>query len=104
MILGALLVILLLGLVVWLIGQPLRAAVGGAREAPDTGRAGLEAAKEAKYSEIRDAEMDHRTGKLSPDDYRGLDRELRAEAVEILRRLDELDPEPRRSPPGTTSV
>jgi flagellar biosynthesis/type III secretory pathway M-ring protein FliF/YscJ len=51
----------------------------------------LEAAKEAKYREIRDADMDFRTGKLSDADYRMLDRQLRAEAVEILRGLDELD-------------
>ena len=49
----------------------------------------LEARKEAKYREIRDAELDMRTGKLSEDDYRILDRQLRAEAVEILRALDE---------------
>ena len=51
----------------------------------------LEAAKEAKYREIRDAELDHRMGKLSEEDWRRIDRELRAEAIEILRELDELD-------------
>jgi hypothetical protein len=50
----------------------------------------LEAAKEAKYREIRDAELDHRTGKLSQEDWRALDRGLRAEAIALLRRLDEL--------------
>ena len=53
-------------------------------------RAALEAAKEAKYAEIRDAELDYRTGKLSEADWRALDRALRAEAIEILRRLDAL--------------
>jgi vacuolar-type H+-ATPase subunit H len=48
----------------------------------------LEAAREAKYREIRDAELDHQTGKLSDEDYELLDRSLRGEAVEILRRLD----------------
>ncbi len=48
----------------------------------------LEAAREAKYREIRDAELDHRTGKLSDADYRAVDSALRAEAIEILRRLD----------------
>ena len=51
----------------------------------------LEAAKEAKYREIRDAELDHRMGKLSEPDWRGLDRELRAEAIEILQALDRLE-------------
>ena len=53
--------------------------------AEDARREDLEAAKEAKYREIRDAELDHRTGKLSEADHRALDRQLRAEAIEILR-------------------
>jgi cytochrome c-type biogenesis protein CcmF len=44
----------------------------------------LEALKEAKYREIRDAELDHAAGKLSDEDYALLDAELRREAVEIL--------------------
>jgi hypothetical protein len=51
-------------------------------------RADLEAAREAKYREIRDAELDYRTGKLSEEDYRAVDAALRAEAIEILRRLE----------------
>ena len=51
----------------------------------------LEAAKEAKYREIRDAELDYRMGKLTEDDWRAGDRELRAQAMQILRELDELD-------------
>jgi len=50
--------------------------------------ADLEAAKEAKYREIRDAELDQRTGKLSEEDHRALDAELRAEAVALLKRID----------------
>ena len=52
--------------------------------------AGLEASKEAKYREIRDAEADFRTGKLSEADYRALDRSLRREAIAILAEMDEL--------------
>ncbi|HET7484004.1 MAG TPA: heme lyase CcmF/NrfE family subunit [Solirubrobacterales bacterium] len=44
----------------------------------------LEALKEAKYREIRDAELDHAAGKLSDEDFALLDAELRSEAVEIL--------------------
>jgi cytochrome c-type biogenesis protein CcmF len=40
--------------------------------------------KEMKYREIRDAELDHASGKLSDEDYALLDAELRKEAVEIL--------------------
>jgi len=50
--------------------------------------ANLDAARDAKYREIRDAELDHQTGKLSDDDYEAIDQTLRAEAIEILRALD----------------
>jgi hypothetical protein len=53
----------------------------------------LSVAKEAKYREIRDAELDHRMGKLSREDWRAVDRDLRDEAIEILRELDRLEPE-----------
>jgi hypothetical protein len=59
----------------------------------DERRAALEAAKEAKYREIRDAELDFRMGKLTEGDYRVTDRELRGQAIEILRELDGLTPE-----------
>ncbi|MBA2504654.1 MAG: hypothetical protein H0V29_01765 [Thermoleophilaceae bacterium] len=52
--------------------------------------ASLETAKESKYREIRDAELDHRIGKLTEEDWRRTDRELRAQAVEILERMDKL--------------
>jgi hypothetical protein len=51
-------------------------------------RSDLETAREAKYREIRDAELDYRTGKLSREDYEAVDGELRAEALEILNRLE----------------
>ncbi len=91
---AALIVLLcLVGLVVM---APLRS--GAKAEKPDEGaREELEAAKEAKYREIRDAELDLQMGKLSAEHHRAIDRELRAQAIEILRRLDELEgraPEP----------
>ena len=33
--------------------------------------------------------MDFKTGKLSAEDHRALDRQLRAEAMEVLRAIDE---------------
>jgi hypothetical protein len=51
----------------------------------------LETAREAKYREIRDTELDYRTGKLSQEDFAATDGALRAEAVEILNRLAALD-------------
>ena len=86
-----LVIFVVLAVVVLLVSAPLRARRAG--EAAESAElAELEAARDAKYREIRDAELDHRTGKLSDSDWRALDRTLRAEAVAILRRLDELDP------------
>jgi hypothetical protein len=90
--LAVVLVFVVLLAAVALVAAPLRRGhATRAATASEARREELEAAKEAKYREIRDAEMDFRTGKLSDGDYRGLDRQLRAEAVEILRELDALD-------------
>jgi cytochrome c-type biogenesis protein CcmF len=51
-------------------------------------RTEADAQKEAKYREIRDAELDHAAGKLSDEDFALLDAELRREAVEILDRVE----------------
>lgn len=85
----ALLTLLLLAAVIAVVSAPLRS--GAARRAPSSERAELEAAREAKYREIRDTELDFRTGKLSEEDYHSIDAALRAEAMAILRRLDALD-------------
>jgi Skp family chaperone for outer membrane proteins len=108
---GFLVVILtlaLIGLVAAVVSAPVRRARSAAESAPAVNtsqRAGdvptpsqphkrdeMEAAREAKYREIRDTELDFRTGKLSPEDYQRIDADLRAEAIEILNELDELKP------------
>ena len=85
-----LVIVAVLVAVVAIVAAPLRGAVASAArdEAADE-IAELQARKEAKYREIRDAELDLRTGKLSDEDHRGLDRQLRAEAVAILKALDD---------------
>jgi hypothetical protein len=92
-VLVALLSLVLLGVVILLVSAPLRAA----RRAPEprsaVDRAELEAAREAKYREIRDAELDFRTGKLSAEDYAVIDNTLRAQAMAILDRLTALGEE-----------
>ena len=75
-------------IVAWVVLAPLRRGPA-VDEREDARRAALEAAKEAKYREIRDAELDFRMGKLTESDYKLTDRELRAQAIEILRELDE---------------
>lgn len=74
--------------------QPLRGKGRETDERLEAERAELDALKEAKYREIRDAELDYRTGKLSETDWKTLDRTLRAEAVDILKRLDQIEPLP----------
>jgi hypothetical protein len=81
------LVLALLAAVVFVVSAPLRAAHRPA-DPVSAERDELEVAREAKYREIRDAELDYRTGKLSREDYEAVDGALRAEALEILNRLD----------------
>ena len=85
-----LVIFVVLALVVLVVSGPLRSR--HADEAAESAEhAELTAARDGKYREIRDAELDFRTGKLSEADWRAIDRGLRAEAIEILRRLDELE-------------
>jgi hypothetical protein len=86
-----LLTAILLGAVVTVIAGPLRPGrhpQSGGRSA----RRAIEIAKDAKYREILDAELDFHTGKLSEPDYREVDRQLRVEASELLR-LEAAEPE-----------
>jgi len=85
---GYLIILIVLAVVFTLITGPLRSARHRRSDLGVT-TADLEAARDAKYREIRDAEMDLRTGKLSEEDHREIDGGLRAEAIEILHRLDE---------------
>ena len=75
----------------WAIAGPLRSSRMEADDSAYQSRLeDLEAAKEARYREIREAEMDFRTGKPSEADWKAIDRQLRAEAMELLRKLDGL--------------
>ena len=88
-------VIVLFAFVVALGGIPLRSGTAEAadeRERRDV--EALEEAKRAKYREIRELEMDFRTGKLTLEEFRAQDRARRGEAVELLRRLDALGATP----------
>jgi hypothetical protein len=85
-----LLAVAIVVLVAWFITAPLRhrPGAGNAENPAEAELADLEARKEAKYRQIRDAEADHAAGKLSDEDFRRLDRELRAEAIQILKSID----------------
>jgi flagellar biosynthesis/type III secretory pathway M-ring protein FliF/YscJ len=85
----AIAIVVIAAIVAFIVTRPLRRGAHSASR-PDDRREALEAAKEAKYREIRDAELDFRMGKLSEDDYRKTDEELRAQAIEILNEIDRL--------------
>lgn len=57
----------------------------------DAVRAELEDAKQAKYREIRDAELDRAADKLTEEQWREVDRELRKEALAIVTKMDTLN-------------
>ncbi len=90
------LALVLLLLVAAFIAAPLRSRPGPdsggelARKERQARLAELEARKEVKYREIRDAELDHAVGKLSEEDFRRQNAELRRDAVEILDQIDAL--------------
>ena len=86
----ALALLILAALVAVVVAGPLRRP-GQVEQAEQSRLEELQAAKEAKYREIRDAELDREMGKLSQDDWRSVDRDLRGEAIEILRELDRLE-------------
>jgi hypothetical protein len=88
----AVLTLVLLAAVIAVVSRPFFSsrAPGQAGDSLDSppARTELEVEREAKYREIRDAELDYRTGKLSIEDYEAVDGALRAEAIEILDRLE----------------
>jgi len=84
--------LVVVAIVVWFVSAPLRRSAGetaGASERLEDPRiAELEARKEAKYREIKDAELDREQGKLSQADWSRQDAELRRDAIQILKELD----------------
>ena len=84
--------LVIVAVVVWFVSVPLRRSAGeeaaASQRIEDPRIAELQARKEAKYREIRDAELDREQGKLSAADWRRQDAELRREAIAILKELD----------------
>jgi cytochrome c-type biogenesis protein CcmF len=85
---------------------PAPGAVRRRVRAPGFARAPLEAARAAKYREIRELELDYRMGKLSREDYRATDAALRVEALALLDRVEApatTTPEPEPAEPVLSS-
>jgi hypothetical protein len=87
---AAVLTLVLLAAVIFVISGPLRTARRG-QEPEAAERRELLSAREAKYREIRDTELDYRTGKLSQEDFEIVNGALRVEASDILKRLEALE-------------
>ncbi len=92
--------VVLLALVAAFVLRPLLREGAPEEVGEDPVLADLEARKEAKYREIRDTQLDHASGKLSEEDFRDQDAQLRSEAVELLNRLDRA----RRDAPAHASA
>jgi hypothetical protein len=82
-----LLVLVVLAAVAVVVAWPLYRAARPSPGGPPEVEA-LEAAKDSKLQEIRETELDYRTGKLSEEDWRAQDARLRSEAADLLRELD----------------
>jgi hypothetical protein len=89
----ALIVLMGVAIVVF-VGQPL---VMHASPSPPTDAAGqdferLSVQKETLYSVIYDLDFDFQTGKVDREDYTAMRHRLEAEAIQILRQIDRVDP------------
>ena len=80
-------ILMLAGAVALIAGPLLRRGQVTATDRPEVVAA--EAAKDSKFREIVDTELDFRAGRLTERDFREIDGALRGEAIELSRRLDE---------------
>ncbi|HLI32956.1 MAG TPA: hypothetical protein VKU89_09495 [Solirubrobacteraceae bacterium] len=88
--LAGLLAVLLVVIVLAIVSGPLRAHLlvrdrrSASLSSDEEALRRLEAEREARYRELRDAELDYRTGKLRSKDYEVIRENLRREALAIL--------------------
>jgi zinc-ribbon domain len=89
-----LLILLIAVSVAVFVGEPLirRSASDLSAEAGDPIFEQLSLQKETLYTAIRDLEFDFHTGKVDQKDYTKLRQHLETEALQILRQLDDADP------------
>ena len=89
LVLGALLAVA----AVWFVARPFLRSPAADEPLVELGRAGrerlaLEEERDRALAALKELEFDHRTGKVSDDDYRSLVGELRRAAADALRALD----------------
>ena len=86
LVIGALLAVV----AVWFVARPFlgRGAGEPAGEEPPPERLALEEQRDRALGALKELEFDHRTGKVSDEDYRAAVGELRRDAADALRALD----------------
>jgi hypothetical protein len=80
--------------IVVFVGQPLvtRAAHSSPTDAVGQDFERLSVQKETLYSAIHDLDFDFQTDKMDREDYAAMRQHLEAEALQILRQIDRIDP------------
>ena len=87
---GVLILLLLIGWILWplLVARQERLQLESSEASQQLENLLFE--REAALLAIRDLQFDHQMGKLSDEDFAQLDTRYRAQAIQILRQLDEL--------------
>jgi hypothetical protein len=78
--------LVLLAAIAFYVSRPIVQQRRGGADA--TVMASLEAQRDAVYSQIRELDMDHATGKMNDEDYRQARAELVAQAANLLKQID----------------
>jgi hypothetical protein len=95
----AVVVAITVAVVAWPFLSPERGVPEQALSPHDRDRLALLEQRDAAYAGLRDLEQDHRTGKVSDQDYEDERVRLRTEAAAALRGLDQLDSDADTSSP-----
>ena len=74
------------------VGRPLLPSRRGAHSGGDT--VSLEAQRESLYTQIKELDLDHATGKVNDEDYSRLRAELVAQAAAVLKQIDGVAQQP----------
>jgi hypothetical protein len=97
LVLGALLAVA----AVWFVARPfLSRGEEGPSEEPPPERLALEEERDRALAALKELEFDHRTGKVSDEDYRSMVGELRRQAADALKALDPGTPRTDVRDPG----
>jgi hypothetical protein len=78
--------LMILAAVAFYVGRPLMPSRRGANFGGDS--LSLDAKRESLYTQIRELDLDHATGKVNDEDYARLRADLVAEAAAVLKQID----------------